>query len=618
MLKPEALSPDQFETLLKHRIEVEREFAKALNTDNVPIPIELLRTLNNKEFLTQLFYTALGLYHRRSVDILRAAHDLNLPITSVLGGSLHNCFEAYDLGYISKEYLLERTGCNHQGPIVQTLFLPEQEDNPIIFQTSCLTNDYFYENQTISAEVNYKIYDLKKDNWALLKKLRLETDLLSNATIHKAGEAIYYDNVEQLRILVEQPSFDINCCTEFRNVFSHWVYNKGRCFKTPTLIQFAALNRSINCFKFLLMKEADVSNVFQYACAGGCDEIINICIERNFNPDNAISYAIRYHQNEIVKWLIEQKKYPLDNALEQAFEFENTEGLLILRRKTNLELNSFCPELFDDESLLLFGDSMKLSNAKLKQLIKNAINKKYYTALKFIFHKFGLSNFSNAAIQCAIHNDDLEALRILVEYGISLPEKCIIYGENVYDFLIQNGVIIEEKQPQHHNESSLLEYISHLTPEESKQYLNENILLPLPAKKELFNKIKTLGSEQIDVEKFFFGIEFDEKFANMVLDCKTQEELQNLSFIQNFNLIPLLAKRGINFNVYNEDGFTPLHCSIKDSFPYLFVALVQNGADPKLKPKNGQSAFDLFKSSMTYPYFDSLPYIMEYFGVPRN
>lgn len=613
-----SISPDQFESLFKHRIEVEREFAKVFHDDSFPIPIDLLKTLNDQKLLIYLFTNSLFLCPRRSVELFHAANQLGLPILSLLDYSNIYYFEAYDLGYISKEELLHHSLCQNQDPIFQSLFLPELEDDPIIFKIECTKNDYYYDNPNspdrIDAKIFYKVSELKKDNWKLLKKLRRETDYIFGIESHKAGEAIYFDNVEQLQILAEQPQFDINCRTLFRIAPS-----KSGSFRSVdpiTLIQLAALNRSIKCFKFLMMKDPDVTDVFQYACAGGSFEIINICLENNFEPGKAVSFAIKYHQNEIAQWLIEEKNFPLDDAIENAFEYGNTEGLLILRRKANIKLTSIY-KTFNDESILLFGDSIDLQQDLLSHLHR-IISCNLLSVMKFVLNKYKLSKKNvKKLIDTAIYNDNLEALKILINFGYPLPKKLDYAKMNVYNFLIEHGIIVKEKWYEPKDE--IFQNLDQMTQEDCINTLLE-YTPPLNEKKLLLKQLLKNGYvfSPKEISSLFYLGKTDDEFIDLVFDNIPKEEIQDLVFSDIFSIIPHLAKRGVNFNVYNEEGYTPLHLCIINGNPYSFLQLIQCGADPTLKPKNGKSVFDLYHHNLIYPYADILPTLMEENGFHKD
>ena len=62
-----------------------------------------------------------------------------------------------------------------------------------------------------------------------------------------------------------------------------------------------------------------------------------------------------------------------------------------------------------------------------------------------------------------------------------------------------------------------------------------------------------------------------------------------------------MLSHGANIDTPNAEGDTPLLFALKNNYPAATVqALIENGANPKIKDKDGNDAYDILKSSIYF------------------
>ncbi|OHT09831.1 hypothetical protein TRFO_21112 [Tritrichomonas foetus] len=154
---------------------------------------------------------------------------------------------------------------------------------------------------SISNILPGNIDELAKNDWELHKKYASE-----GINQDPIAVAIRNDNIDELQAFYSTNDFNINMkipnsiyesCTMVSN--------------SPTLIQYAAYFRSINCFKFLLMNHAldneQADDLTKFAVAGGSVEIIRLCEQNNCDFTGMIDIAIEYNRFDIFEWMMRSK-----------------------------------------------------------------------------------------------------------------------------------------------------------------------------------------------------------------------------------------------------------------------------------------------------------------------
>lgn len=100
--------------------------------------------------------------------------------------------------------------------------------------------------------------------------------------------ALIHDNIEVLQAQSTKSNFNVN--KEIDDV---------------SLIEYAAQNGSINCFKLLQEKGAKLTDkIDYYACLGGNIEIAEILLSKGYKFNECFEYAIKSHNNKFADWLL--------------------------------------------------------------------------------------------------------------------------------------------------------------------------------------------------------------------------------------------------------------------------------------------------------------------------
>ncbi|OHS96043.1 hypothetical protein TRFO_10225 [Tritrichomonas foetus] len=193
---------------------------------------------------------------------------------------------------------------------------------------------------------------LRKNNWSLLKetiRTAYEPDSI--------GDAIRTDNIELVKDYVNRSDFNINSTLPKSPFLQIPLLNSS-----PTLIHAAAYFSSTKSFKFLLLNNANpklTDNVGKtlsnFAVAGGCGEIIRICEQLNLPFDNTITFALQFHQNDILEWILSsnKSKSSIQKLLCDASAFGNIEFLYdILFTDNFFSSDEVCMEIYSTKDLL--------------------------------------------------------------------------------------------------------------------------------------------------------------------------------------------------------------------------------------------------------------------------
>ena len=92
---------------------------------------------------------------------------------------------------------------------------------------------------------------------------------------------------------------------------NYWLFGFQKQIK---LIELAAFSKSSQIFINLILNYAKVNeNLIDYAIADGNPEIIQICEEKQCEVTlRTIEFSIRYYQNDIFNWLVENNKDLID------------------------------------------------------------------------------------------------------------------------------------------------------------------------------------------------------------------------------------------------------------------------------------------------------------------
>ncbi|KAK8867048.1 hypothetical protein M9Y10_010017 [Tritrichomonas musculus] len=110
-------------------------------------------------------------------------------------------------------------------------------------------------------------------------------------------------------------AFDYNKENYMKSAYERCTYvnNDFMCY-----VDISAFFGSVNIFKYLIndKKARLTSKTVHYAIASGNKEIIEICEKNNLSFDGTLTEAIQFHQFELFKWLVNDKKLSIDNCFD--------------------------------------------------------------------------------------------------------------------------------------------------------------------------------------------------------------------------------------------------------------------------------------------------------------
>ncbi|KAH0795487.1 cask-interacting protein (caskin) 1,2 [Histomonas meleagridis] len=158
-----------------------------------------------------------------------------------------------------------------------------------------------------SFKENYE--ELSKNDWELHKKLIEE-----GVNPSEIAKVIRNDDNEKLQEMASQQNFNINQIID-PSLYERYSYvNKWNV----SLIDYAAFfGSTIKCFRYLMLNGAKMENTGRFAVASGSEEIIHLCEQNHSTFKGAYEAAIRFHQNDIFKYLYENKMEKFDGNTQQ-------------------------------------------------------------------------------------------------------------------------------------------------------------------------------------------------------------------------------------------------------------------------------------------------------------
>lgn len=274
------------------------------------------------------------------------------------------------------------------------------------------------QNNTFYSANSRKCSDLQEyiDNWDKYEK---------DVNMHSMPNSLYYaitkDDVDTFQTITSQQS-DFN----FNQVLKPFLFEKHKELNSNiTYIDLAAFYGAIRCFRFLILQQVDIMKSVRFAVYGGHSEIIRLIEQENGDFSNCFDCSIKYHRNDIFKWLLmnhEIKSLYLANyrlkiepAIPVAIESYNNRAFLYFY-ELGIENNS------KDESISLIGRAVQSLNADAVKLMLAT----YHVNPDKIHIRLDTPTISLAA-----RSDCLEVVKLLIENG-----KCQIPKYNKHDPLM--------------------------------------------------------------------------------------------------------------------------------------------------------------------------------------
>ena len=223
--------------------------------------------------------------------------------------------------------------------------------------------------------------------------------------------ALRDDNLDFIQqIIASNINFDIDM--KFDNVYP--------------LICIAAYFSSLNCFKYLIINNAQIpSNLLNYAIAGGNIEIIHLCQQKQciFSNKSLLIANIFHHEN-LISWLIENNYVQNDRNIMEIFLFSNFNSLKIIIE--NVYKKFSFSELFEKSEINVIYNPFNFINLLL--ILSSACN--HFEVLQWIlllpginintssqlFHKYIDICNHGSPLYYACLNKNIKMVQSLVKY----------------------------------------------------------------------------------------------------------------------------------------------------------------------------------------------------------
>lgn len=163
----------------------------------------------------------------------------------------------------------------------------------------------FFDNVNIvnfpySDSVKEEFDRMKADNWSLFN----ETFKLGTVP-GTIKAAIINDDVDELIKYSARPAFAVNMRIQ-PSIFEH----RSMLQRRPTLLQIAAMCRSVKCVKYLLLQTVNIDekdkmgyNAMCMAVAGGNHEIVRLIEQSGATISGAAHLAVEYFRDDIFEWV---------------------------------------------------------------------------------------------------------------------------------------------------------------------------------------------------------------------------------------------------------------------------------------------------------------------------
>lgn len=168
---------------------------------------------------------------------------------------------------------------------------------------------------------NNKKHIYKKFKQIQLKTINHFENVKNKKVFNKFFDAIMHDDVEEFCSIRSTNNIDVDCSIiNSEETSNYWPFGDKKQIK---FIELAAFSKSIKVFKNLILNHAVMDDdVIDYAIAGGDYEIVRICEQNKCEVTlHSIEFSIRYYQNDIFKWLLENNTELINQNIGEIFHF---------------------------------------------------------------------------------------------------------------------------------------------------------------------------------------------------------------------------------------------------------------------------------------------------------
>lgn len=300
----------------------------------------------------------------------------------------------------------------------------------------CGTENYFFIFFPEIRKETYFFYLLLKQYPDVIPKIE-KTDVKKHIELRRLGSneseislAIRNDDLAQFQNLISKLNISINMRLPF-SYYERFLF-VNTIDSMPSLIEFSAFFGSINIFKFLWISGAHVDDdLVQYAIAGGNNEIIQYCEEKQLEFDKeCLKVAIKFLRNEIADYI--HVNYGLEYKKSHIIEAISSHNYQML-----LNLTSPDDNIINGQQTFLINPNDSSINKKINGSLPfvYASNRGYLEVAEYLYTHYPKLKIDAedgeqfSAIHYAVLNDRLDIVKFIIE-GMIKKEGVITTDDN--------------------------------------------------------------------------------------------------------------------------------------------------------------------------------------------
>ncbi|KAK8897184.1 hypothetical protein M9Y10_015119 [Tritrichomonas musculus] len=619
-----------------------------IDNDNIEILNDISKNLKMNKLLDQLSLFQMGNFSDEIEieDLLLSLNTKNFDQT--LESLLH--FNEHIISHI----LLGVCACKIRKPNKVKLYLDLLDKLDIKVQERFMhhlinvINHSKKNTSLIESEVHfllYQLYDRKKIDQLQIQTLKtlplnfsnviknaeiqIEESLLNKYSSEGVNPNIIAyslrtDDIETFAQLSESFSdFDFTQKIE-RNPFESCEYiNKG-CY----LIEYAAFFGSVNCFKYLLDKYTILPfNLAKYAIAGGKDDIIKICEEKNCNFDNTLTPAIIYHNQSLIEWLITDKNQEVTlSNLNECIEFANFKALQYFIRKQNKEVVDFTVAARYNLSDFIVRIASSRTNVNSKQSNNNSSLSLSLTMGSNIYENDFLSSIKNKKIllqiACLYGNEEVFNLFYSSSNNFSANSSNISSPRSSRPSSPRrgkDGVSIGQSNLQSSGSSGFVDESIFIS---ACKGGNINIIKRILSDYKVFDSFETLfkglfsavsNTNDVQFVQYLYDKLSEKKKVNLEMKIKDQTLLYKAAKKGKYKVVEFILKKGANVNSINGPlGATPLYIACLNGKLETVISLIKNRIKPELNVKTSESLQTPLHAACIFGNYDIVEFLLTY------
>lgn len=184
-----------------------------------------------------------------------------------------------------------------------------------------------------------------------------------------------------------------------------------------TLVQYATFFNSIKIFKFMFLHKVEMDpSLFEYAISGGSLEIIRLLAQRKVDLFVGIPISIKYFQNDVLTWILDNYR-PTDIDYFESMKYEAS--------SVNNREVSLYPYVYNDD----FDDYYQYDADDDENDENDSEESKCF--LKYLDY--------DSIFDCILESNNLLALFILFNYGMSINARNSVSKKTLLHFAIEKG-----------------------------------------------------------------------------------------------------------------------------------------------------------------------------------